>query len=63
MLDLLILKRMKIRKRSNGTFVRKNLKRLASLLKNVTGSEVTLTHKAEHPSNYFSSSFAHCQVE
>ena len=33
-------------KRSNGNFVRKHLKIS-------TGSEVTLTHKAKRPSNYF----------
>ena len=32
--------------------MRKNIK-ITSLLKNVTGSEVTLTHKAERPSNNF----------
>ena len=29
----------------------------------VTESEDTLTHKAERPSNYFSSSFTHYQAE
>ena len=32
--------------------MRKNLK-VSIVIKKVTGSEVTLTHKAERPSNYF----------
>ena len=42
---------------SKGNFVRKNLKKKISkiniVIKKVTGSEVTLTHKADRPSNYF----------
>ena len=33
------------------------------LIKNVIGSENTLIHKAERPSNYFSNSFTHYQAE
>ena len=51
MLDVLKLKRIVIKLDSAQKF-----KRSASLLKKVAGSEVTLTHKAECPSNYFSSS-------
>ena len=53
-------------KRSKGNFVRKNLKKTKQKkhrYEKVTGSEVSLTHKAERPSNYFSSSFTHYQAE
>ena len=33
------------------------------VIKNVIGSEDTLVHKAERPSNYFSNSFIHNQAE
>ena len=33
------------------------------VIKTVTGSEVNFTHKAERPSNYFSSSFTHYLAE
>ena len=52
MQDLLILKKIKIKKRSKSNFVRKNLKKISIVIKKVTGSEFTLTHKAERPSNY-----------
>ena len=43
--------------------MRKNLKKISIVIKKVTGSEVTLTHKAERPSNYFFSLFTHYQAE
>ena len=39
-----------------------NLK-ISIFIKNVIGSEDTLVHKAERPSNYFSDSFTHNQAE
>ena len=41
----------------------KNRKKITIVIKTVTGSKVTLTHKAERPSNYFSSSFTHYQAK
>ena len=49
---LVDVKKDLIKKRSKGIFVRKNLKNKHSI-KNVNGSEDTLIHKAERPSNYF----------
>ena len=38
--------------------MRENLKKISIVIKNVIGSEDTLTHKAERPSNYFFSNTA-----
>ena len=44
--------------------MRKNLKKKISIvIKKVTGSEVTLTHKAERLSNYISCCFTHYLAE
>ena len=42
--------------------MRKSKKR-SIIIKNVTASEITLTHKAERPSNYFFRLFTHYQAE
>ena len=43
--------------------LRKFKKKIRIGNKNVIGSEETLMHKAERPSNYFSNSFTHNQAE
>ena len=43
--------------------MRENLKKISIVIKNVIGSEDTLMHKAERPSNYFSNTFKHNQAE
>ena len=40
-------------KRSKGIFVRKNLKKISIVIKNISGSEDPLKPEAEGPSNYF----------
>ena len=42
--------------------MRKNLKK-STVIKNVIGSEDTVMHKAERPSNYVSQHFSHNQAE
>ena len=43
--------------------MRKNLKKISIVIKNVIGSEDTLIHEASRPSNYFSKTFTHNQAE
>ena len=66
MQGLSMLKGFKLKKkRLKGIFVRENLKN-KHRYKKVIGSEDTLMHKAERPSNYFvhiSNSFTHNQAE
>ena len=38
-------------------------KKISIVIKNVTTFEITLTHKAERPSNYFFRLFTHYQAE
>ena len=39
--------------------MRKNLKKISIVIKNVKGAEDTLMHKAERPSNYFFPTLSH----
>ena len=39
------------------------IEKLSIVIKKVTVSEITLTHKAKRPNNYISSSFTHYQAE
>ena len=52
MQGLLMLKRILIRKKLKGIFVRENLK-ISIIIKNVIEAEDTMIHSAERPSNYF----------
>ena len=47
-----MLKRILIRKKLKGIFVRENLK-ISIIIKNVIEAEDTMIHSAERPSNYF----------
>ena len=48
-----MLKRIQIKKKIKGNFCARNSKKISIVIKNVNGSEDTLMHKAERPSNYF----------
>ena len=50
-------------KRSKGIFVRENLKKTSTVIKNVIWSEKILMHAAERPSNNFSNFFTYNQAE
>ena len=58
-----MLKGIYIKKDQRVFFVPENLKKISIVIKKVTGSEKTLTHKAKRPSNYFSNSFTLNQAE
>ena len=47
-----MLKKILIKKRSKGNFLRRNLKKKIFIV-NVIVSKSSLMHKAERPSNYF----------
>ena len=40
-------------KKIKGKFCARKSKKISMVIKNVIGSDGTLLHKAEHPSNYF----------
>ena len=57
-----MLKKIKL-KEINGNFCARKSKKIIIVITNVTGSEHTLMHKAERPSNYFFNTFTHNQAE
>ena len=59
-----VRKEFKLKKIKGNFCARKSEKKISIIIKNIIGSEDTLMHKAERPSNYFSpNTFTHNQVE